>query len=142
MWNAREESKSEPAALQPVARPERPTTGWIGRSVTIKGDVISAEDLTIEGEVEGTIDVGDHNLIVGVGASITAALVAHSITISGAVNGNVTASHTIEVREQGSVDGDLRAPRIAVREGAVLRGRVDTQQPAHADERQRFPIAV
>ena len=151
MWNAREESRSQPAAPQPVAQQvvaqqaqptKAPTKAWIGPSVSIKGDVSSAEDLTIEGQVEGTIEVGDNNLIVGVGASITAALVAHTITISGAVNGNVTASDTIEIRAQGSVEGNLKAPHIAVRDGALLHGRVDTYQPASADERPRFPIAV
>ena len=142
MWNSREESKSVPTAAQPVKRQEQPPMACIGQSVIIKGDVSSAEDLTIDGRVEGKIEVGDHNLTVGVGASITADLVANAITISGVVNGNVTARERIELREQGSVDGDLTAPRIAMREGAFLRGHVDTLHGVQADARARFSIAI
>jgi cytoskeletal protein CcmA (bactofilin family) len=142
MWNARAEAPvSRPAAQEPVTPPERLAEAGIGPSVVIKGEITSAEDLIINGRVEGTIDVGDHHLTVGAGASITAPLLARAVTISGTVKGNVTARDRIEVRETGSVDGDLRAPHLAVREGAVLEGRVTTQ-PAHAETQRRFKVAV
>ena len=149
MWNQHEETPavratgSQPAvAADQKSRTEAQVTAWIGNSVVIKGDVTSAEDLTINGRVEGTIAVGDHNLIVGAGATITAELVAQTITISGIVNGNVTASEKIEIRETGSVDGNIKAPRVAVREGAALRGRIDTLEPAQVADRPPFPVAV
>lgn len=148
MWNQSEETKaSVPAAPQrapaPVQPPvERRTTAWIGKSVTIKGDVLSEEDLAIDGRVEGTIKLGDHSLTVGEGALIQAELNAHTITISGAVTGNVTATDKIEIRETGSVDGDIKAPRVAVREGAILRGRVDTSAAAKEKTQRQFPVAV
>jgi cytoskeletal protein CcmA (bactofilin family) len=142
MWNARAEAPvSRPAAPHPPTAPERVAEAGIGPSVVIKGEITSAEDLTINGRVEGTIDVGDHHLTVGAGASITAPLVARAITISGTVKGNVTARDRIEVRETGSVDGDLRAPHLAVCAGAVLAGHVTTQ-PAQAETRLRFKVAV
>jgi cytoskeletal protein CcmA (bactofilin family) len=149
MWN-RNENEGEVTRLSAVRRPapepepER-NVARIGRSVTIKGDVNSSEDLIIDGHVEGTIELSGHCLAVGVGASIVADLVGRVVTISGAVTGSISASEKVEIRETGSVDGDIRAPRVAVFEGAVLRGRVDTEQAVAAaqdDQRQLFPVAV
>src|SRR5689334_21437172 len=107
MWNQREDNKTTtnpvgPAATSPApapVSPERRTAGWIGKSVTIKGDVVSAEDLTIDGRVDGTIELGDHSLTIGVGAAVRADLKAHTVLISGSVVGNVTATDRIEIRE-------------------------------------------
>ena len=104
---------------------ERRLTAWIGKSLRIEGRVISAQDLTIEGQVEGTIELGDYALTVGTGAGIKANLVARTITISGAVTGNVTASETVDLRATGSVEGNVAAPRVLMADGAVINGKVD-----------------
>jgi cytoskeletal protein CcmA (bactofilin family) len=124
----------------------------IGPSVVIKGQVSSSEDLVIDGCVEGTIELSGHCLTVSPGASIKAELVGRIITIGGTVTGNVAASEKIAIRATGSVEGDIRAPRIAVSEGSVLRGRVETKRPEVATaeievataeiEEERFPAAV
>ncbi len=106
------------------AMEERRLTAWIGKSLTVQGRVISAQDLTIEGQVEGTIELGDHALMVGTGAGIKADLRAKTITISGAVTGNVTASDKVDLRATGSVEGDIVAPRLVMVEGAIINGRV------------------
>jgi len=98
---------------------------WIGRSVVVRGDVVSSEDLTIDGHVEGTIEVGNHSLTIGPGAAVKADLVAKSITIAGAVTGNVTATERVELLATGSVAGDLGAPKLAMAEGALLEGKVN-----------------
>jgi cytoskeletal protein CcmA (bactofilin family) len=120
---------------------ERRTTAWIGKSVTIKGDVVSAEDLTIDGQVEGTITLHANSLAIGPGAAIQGELHARTVTVAGAVTGRVSATERIEIRETGSVDGDIQAPRLAVREGAMLRGRIETGAVGKPDA-QRFPRAV
>jgi cytoskeletal protein CcmA (bactofilin family) len=146
MWTPREETKTTvPVPVLPPAlerTDERRMSAWIGRAITVKGDVISDEDLTIDGRVEGTIALGARSLTIGAGASVQAHLNAHTITISGAVKGNVTATERIDIRETGSVDGDLRAPRVAVRDGAVLHGRVDTVVSARDEKQEDLPIAV
>jgi cytoskeletal protein CcmA (bactofilin family) len=119
--------RAQPGVL-PEARAvidERRVNAWIGKSLTIQGKVISSQDLTIEGQVEGTIELGDHTLTIGMGAGIKADLVAKAITISGAVTGNVTASDKVDLRATGSVDGDVIAPRVIMAEGGVINGRVD-----------------
>jgi cytoskeletal protein CcmA (bactofilin family) len=133
MWNSPEATSTTRAANAQPARVadqepplERRTTAWIGKSVTIKGDVISAEDLTIDGQVEGTITLTANSLTIGAGAAIQGELHARTVIVGGAVTGHVRATERIEIRETGSVDGDIQAPRLAVREGAVLRGRIET----------------
>ena len=90
-----------------------------------RSKVISNEDLTIDGKVEGTIELGNHGLTIGAGAEIKANLVAKMITISGAVTGNVMATDKVDLRATASVDGDIVAPRLIMAEGAVIKGKVD-----------------
>jgi cytoskeletal protein CcmA (bactofilin family) len=106
--------------------PERRTNAWIGKALRLEGKVISKEDLNIDGEVEGSIDVGGHNLTIGPGAAVKADLAAKIITISGAVTGNVQASEKVDLRVTGSVTGDIRAPRFEMAEGATVIGKVET----------------
>jgi cytoskeletal protein CcmA (bactofilin family) len=100
----------------------------IGRSVTIKGEVVSSEDLTVEGAVEGRLDLQGHSLTVGTHGSIRAEVAAESVIVHGTVRGNVTAREKVDVRATGTVEGDIRAPRIAIAEGATLSGRLETRR--------------
>jgi hypothetical protein len=85
----------------------------IGKSVVIKGELNGSEDLTIEGHVEGKIELREHVLTIGPNGKIKAELFAKSIVVLGEVTGNVTASDKVDIRENGSVDGDITAPRVA-----------------------------
>ena len=100
----------------------------IGKSVVIKGELNGSEDLTIEGHVEGTIELREHVLTVGPNGRIKAQVFAKSVIVLGEVNGNVTASKKVDIREKGSVDGDIVSPRVAIAEGAHFRGSVDMQR--------------
>jgi cytoskeletal protein CcmA (bactofilin family) len=105
----------------------------IGKSVVIKGELNGSEDLTIEGQVEGKIELKDHVLTIGPNGKIKAQVFAKAVIVLGEVNGNVTASEKVDIRDGGSVDGDIIAPRVAIAEGAHFRGSVDMQrkgQPA------------
>lgn len=104
---------------------ERRTTAWIGSSLRVEGKITSRESLTIDGEVDGTIDVGGQSLLVGAGASVKADLSGESIIISGAVIGNVNATDKVDVRPTGSVHGDIVALRLILSEGAVVAGRIE-----------------
>jgi cytoskeletal protein CcmA (bactofilin family) len=113
---------------QPLATPERRTNAWIGKDLRIEGKITSSEDLNIDGVVEGSIDVGGHNLTIGPGASVGAHLAAKIITISATVTGNVHASEKVDLQATGSVTGDIRAPRLAMAEGATVAGKVEAGQ--------------
>jgi cytoskeletal protein CcmA (bactofilin family) len=97
----------------------------IGKSIVIKGEVSGAEDLTIEGQVEGRIQLRDHVLTVGPSAHVQAHVVAKLIIVLGHVTGDLTAHEKVEIREQGSVEGDIVAPRVAIADGANFRGSID-----------------
>jgi len=102
----------------------------IGKSVVIKGELNGSEDLTIEGHVEGTIQLRDHVLTIGPNGRIKAQVFAKSVIVLGEVTGNVTASDKVDIRDNGSVDGDIISPRVAIAEGAHFRGSVDMQRKA------------
>ena len=132
-----------PAAHQPVntasvpqpesRRIERDVVN-IGKSVVIKGELNGSEDLTIEGHVEGKIELKDHVLTIGPNGKIKAQVHAKSVIVLGEVNGNVTATEKVDIRDGGSVDGDIVSPRVAIAEGAHFRGTVDMQRKAAAGQ--------
>lgn len=106
---------------------ERRLASWIGKSIVIKGEIVSSGDLVIDGQVVGTIDLGDHDLIIGPTAAIEADLVARSVTISGKVKGNVMGVTKVELKATGSIEGDVTAPSFVMDLGGALAGRVDAR---------------
>jgi cytoskeletal protein CcmA (bactofilin family) len=102
-------------------------TAWIGRSLLIEGRIVSQENLTIDGQIEGAIEVGDHNLVVGASATVKADLIGKTVTVSGAVTGNVTASEKVVLQPSATVEGDITTPRLMMADGATVRGKVDAR---------------
>ena len=105
----------------------------IGKSVFIKGELSGSEDLTIEGNVEGRIELKENTLTIGPNGKIRAEVFAKQVIVLGEVTGNVTATEKVDIRDNGSVDGDVTSPRVAIAEGAHFRGAIDMQragQPA------------
>jgi len=122
-----------PAVSMPPAASERRTQQMgenvnIGKSVIIKGELSGSEDLTIEGHVEGRIELKENILTIGPNGKIRAEVFAKSVIVLGEVTGNVTASEKVDIRDNGSVDGDITSPRVAIAEGAHFRGSVDMQR--------------
>jgi len=113
-------------------RLQQATTGRdnvnIGKSVVIKGELSGSEDLTIEGNVEGRIELKDNTLTIGPNGKIRAEVFAKQVIVLGEVTGNVTASEKVDIRDNGSVDGDVTSPRVAIAEGAHFRGAIDMQR--------------
>jgi cytoskeletal protein CcmA (bactofilin family) len=114
----------------------------IGKSVVIKGELSGSEDLTIEGHVEGRIDLKDNVLTIGPNGKIKAEVFAKSVVVLGEVTGNVTASEKVDIRDNGSVDGDIASPRVAIAEGAHFRGSVDMQRKGAATQPAAKPAAA
>jgi cytoskeletal protein CcmA (bactofilin family) len=114
----------------------------IGKSVVIKGELNGSEDLTIEGQVEGKIELKDHVLTIGPNGKIKAQVFAKAVIVLGEVNGNVTASEKVDIRDGGSVDGDIIAPRVAIAEGAHFRGSVDMQRKGGQPAAKETPKAA
>jgi cytoskeletal protein CcmA (bactofilin family) len=151
MWKrstSAEQSRSQAPGPSPGSKPlvpERPPIAYIGKSVIIKGTVTGAEELIIDGQVDGRIEWHDQSLTIGPSAEIKAPVLAATITILGTVSGDVTASEKVDIRATGSVEGDIIAPRVVMADGALLRGRVDTphgKPMAKAARRRPLPVAV
>ena len=123
-----------PPSVEPVRTVNEPqrglekTTVNIGKSVVIKGELSGSEDLTIEGQVEGKIELRQNVLTIGPNARIKAQVFAKGVVILGEITGNVTATEKVDIRDNGSVDGDIAAPRVAIAEGAHFRGSIDMQR--------------
>ena len=104
----------------------------IGQSVEIKGTLPGNEDLTIEGMVDGKIMVKGHSLTIGANGRITAEVHAKTVVVVGQVVGNITADDKVEIAPSGSVEGDVRAPRVAIADGAKFRGSIDMDRKGGA----------
>jgi cytoskeletal protein CcmA (bactofilin family) len=112
----------------------------IGQSIVFKGELKGDEDLEIDGQVEGTVNLGNHQLTIGPNGDLKAEVTAKAIVVIGKVTGNLIATERIEVQATGIVDGDVRAPRLNVQEGAVLNGSID-MSPAGNTSEARKPAA-
>jgi cytoskeletal protein CcmA (bactofilin family) len=132
---------SQQQASGPVPQPESRRIERdmvnIGKSVIIKGELAGSEDLTIEGHVEGKIELKDHVLTIGPNGKIKAQVFAKSVIVLGEVNGNVSATEKVDIRDGGSVDGDIISPRVAIAEGAHFRGSVDMQRKGGGQPQQQ-----
>jgi cytoskeletal protein CcmA (bactofilin family) len=114
----------------PAAPPARGRAANIGGSLFIKGEVSGSEDLTVEGRVEGKIDLKDHNLSIAPSGRVSAEIHAKTVTIYGEVNGDVHADDKVEIAETGKLVGDLYSPRVSISDGAQFRGSVDMGRTA------------
>jgi cytoskeletal protein CcmA (bactofilin family) len=97
----------------------------IGKSITIKGDLSGNEDLVVEGNVEGRIELPNNQLTIGSNGNVKADVSAKSVVVVGKVAGNVTGVERVQIEATGSVQGDVRTPRLVVQEGATLNGSVE-----------------
>ena len=95
-----------------------------GKSIVFKGDLTGDEDLEIEGRVEGQVKLPNHQLTIGAHGKVTAEVEAKNVIVVGHISGNVSATERVEVQASGVVDGDIRAPRLLIQEGAVVNGSI------------------
>jgi len=112
------------------------TPEGVGKSIVINGELSGGEDLTVQGRVEGKIELRDHVLTVGSNGCVKAQVTAKAIVVLGQVTGNLIATEKVDIKESGSVEGDIVAPRVAIADGSHFRGSIDMQrkvQPTTAD---------
>jgi len=165
MWNRKKEDDytprpaSQPASAEPVREmpsmsttPNRyePTTvssnaASIGKAVMVKGQIFSREDLYIDGEVEGTVDLQDSRLTVGPNGKVKAGVKAREIVVLGTIQGNVEAADKVEIRKEARLVGDIKTARIVIEDGAYFKGSIDitkeTAKPNSVPKAQTQPSA-
>src|SRR6266404_1610351 len=128
--SAAREPVREVRAPEPVRDPApRGGIATIGKSLTVKGNIGGTEDLYIDGEVEGSIDLRDNNITVGPNGRVNAGLHARDIVVLGRVKGNVRAVERLEIRKIGSLIGDIITARVVIEDGAYFKGSIDIQKP-------------
>jgi len=149
MWSKRREEEFVPRPPAPSAEPAREATpaapppkpaepelprgvASIGKSVVIKGQIFSREDLYLDGEVEGTVEVPENRLTIGPHGRVQASSIkAREVVVLGAVNGNVEASEKIDIRKDARLVGDIKTGRIIIEDGAYFKGSIDiVREPA------------
>jgi cytoskeletal protein CcmA (bactofilin family) len=150
MWNKRKEeeyppkSASVPATSASQAKenppmstapatshysPEMRGPAVIGKSVMIKGQIFSREDLTIDGEIDGSVELQEHRLTVGPHGKLQAGVKAREIVVLGTIHGNVEASDKIDIRKDAKLVGDIKTARIVIEDGAYFKGSIDIARP-------------
>jgi cytoskeletal protein CcmA (bactofilin family) len=126
---------------EPAYEPPRPAGGVavLGKSVMVKGQIFSREDLTIDGEVEGTVELHEHRLTVGPNGRVAAGVKAREIIVLGAVQGNVEATDKIDIRKDAKLIGDIKTARIVIEDGAYFKGSIDITKNDAKQDRKPAP---
>jgi cytoskeletal protein CcmA (bactofilin family) len=151
MWKSNKEEQAKPAApnvstpsttvppkeVRPVEIPKsldtRSEVAHIGKSVVIKGELSGSEDLYLDGEVEGTIELQRNALTVGPNGRIRAHINAKDVIIHGKVDGNIRGTDKVELRRTAVLVGDIQTQRITIEDGAYFKGAIDIQREAKAE---------
>jgi cytoskeletal protein CcmA (bactofilin family) len=123
----------------------RADVGHIGKSVVIRGELTGNEDLYLDGEIEGNINLRDHKLVIGPNGKIKATITARDVVVHGRVEGNISASERVELKRSCSLTGDVTTQRIVIEDGAFFKGAIDIKEPKEPKEvktEQRKPMAT
>src|SRR6266849_4416840 len=112
-------------AMRPLGATADRATARLGASLHVKGEISGNEDLLIDGSVEGLVQLDERKLTVGATAKVTADIIAREVVVYGTVKGNLRAKDRIEIKKDGSVNGDLTTSRIMIEDGAYFKGSIE-----------------
>ena len=96
----------------------------LGPTLEIEGEIEGDEDLVIQGKVQGKIN-SKKSLTIDQTGKLEATVTTNSMTVSGSLRGDVSATDKIEIREGGSVVGDIKSPRVIIADGAKFKGHIE-----------------
>jgi cytoskeletal protein CcmA (bactofilin family) len=120
-------------SLRPLSATTDRASARLGSSLHVKGEITGSEDLLIDGSVEGLIQLDERKLTVGATAKVTADIIAREVVVYGTVKGNLRAKDRIEIKKDGSVNGDLTTSRIMIEDGAYFKGSIEIDKSADKD---------
>ncbi|HEY1470230.1 MAG TPA: polymer-forming cytoskeletal protein [Candidatus Acidoferrum sp.] len=120
-------------AMRPMGATGDRATARLGPSLHVKGEISGNEDLLIEGSVEGLVQLDERKLTVGATAKLTADIIAREVVVYGTVKGNLRAKDRIEIKKDGSVNGDLTTARIMIEDGAYFKGSIEIDKSAEKE---------
>ena len=128
-------------AMRPIGATADRATARLGPSLHIKGEITGNEDLLIEGSVEGLVQLDERKLTVGATAKLTADIIAREVVVYGTVKGNLRAKDRIEIKKDGSVNGDLTTARIMIEDGAYFKGSIEIDKTAEKESSRSSAFA-
>lgn len=124
----------EPAAVQ---SPSLRAGACISQGIKIKGEVTGSEDLFVDGQVDGKLNLVNGSLTVGPNGIVKADVIAREVIVRGRVEGKVSGRDKVQVSSTGQVSGDIQTDRLAIEDGAMMRGKVEAGRlPARSGESQ------
>jgi|SRR5690242_8349008 cytoskeletal protein CcmA (bactofilin family) len=124
--------EATPLSSMPFKTPEPDSTrgqASIGKAVKINGQIYSKEDLYVDGDVEGTIELQEHRLTIGPNGKVHSSVKAREVVVLGNIQGNVDASDKLEIRKDARLVGDIKTARIIIEDGAYFKGSIDIVKP-------------
>jgi cytoskeletal protein CcmA (bactofilin family) len=119
------EAPGIPPSTRVALEPGTIATSMVGSAVTIGGDIFCKQDLFVDGEVNGTLNLPDHKLTIGPSGNVKANIKAHNVIIVGNVEGQIEATERIELRSKCRLTGDVKSPRVTIENGAFIKGTVE-----------------
>jgi cytoskeletal protein CcmA (bactofilin family) len=125
---ATQKSNSAPVSAAPASTARAGAS--ISQGIKIKGEVTGSEDLFVDGVVEGKVNLSNGILTIGPNGSVKADVDAREVMVSGRIEGNITAREKVQLWSSGQVSGEVRTERLAIEEGATLRGKVEAGKSA------------
>lgn len=129
-----------PPKETPKLAPEpRADVGHIGKSVVLRGELTGNEDLYLDGEVEGNINLRDHKLVIGPNGKIRATISARDVVVHGRVEGNVNSTERVELKRSCTLIGDVATQRIVIEDGAFFKGAIDIKEHREPQESKAEP---
>lgn len=114
-------------AMGPTGAMKDSVTSRLGANLHMKGEITGSEDLLIDGSVEGLVRLDERKVTIGKTAKVTADISVGEVLVYGIVKGNVRAKSRIEIKKDGSVDGDLNTAQVMIEDGAVFRGSIEIE---------------
>ena len=102
----------------------------IGPSIHIDGDLRGEEDLLIEGEVNGTVQLNNNGLTIGAQGKVRADVYAHSIYVEGVMEGDLYGTERVHIRKSAQVRGNITSPRVSLEDGAKFKGSIEMDPQA------------
>src|SRR4051812_35475388 len=126
------EIKKENRSMEPFKQGEnfRADVAHIGKSVLVKGELSGSEDLYLDGEVEGSIDLQEHSLTIGPHGRVRANVKARDVVVHGKVDGNIHGTERVELKRSAVLMGDISTQRIVIEDGAFFKGAIDIKKDA------------
>lgn len=155
MWKSRKEEDEIPAATPSVFNPKevrpvetakpvnefRSEVAHIGKSVLVKGELSGSEDLYLDGEVEGSVELRGHNLTVGPHGRVRAHIRAKEVLVHGKVDGNINADR-VELKKSAIHVGNIVTQRVIIEEGAFFKGSIDVQREQKPEPKPAVTVAA